>query len=147
MILSAFERIQFVARLNGPIFFEYVFWNTPHSDVLVTFSPVSVAHGCSYWALRFYAILFKHLENVWRISFHFILSPKGHLELQNFTPVWKSASERRFHQSFVFRLCLYFKTLGPLIFKLLLLLVNEYYEDLEENWVPQFKLVWCLLCK
>lgn len=57
----------------------------------MTFSPVSAAHGCSYWTLRFYAILFKHLENAWRISFHFILSPKGHLELENSTPSLKFA--------------------------------------------------------
>lgn len=90
------------------------FWNTPHSDVLVTFSPVSVAHGCSYWTLRFYAILFKHLENVWRIPFHFILSPKGHLELQSFTPSLKPASESRSHHSFIARLRLCFETLGYL---------------------------------
>lgn len=106
---------------------------------------------CCPWLLIlytcFYAILCKHLENVWKIPFHFVLSPKGHWHYRISPHSSNSAAESRSHHSFLSRLHLYSKTLGYLFLSYFFFLpMGEHYVETQKR-TEHHLLVWCWVCK
>lgn len=110
----------------------------------MTFSPVSLAPGCTYCPFDFCAILSKHLENVWRIRFYLILSLKGHWSCRISPHSLNSVSGSSSHQSFTAKMRVYFERLGCWFLHFFFLWVRtaRTQKRFEHHW-----LVWCWVCK